>query len=81
MIVVDLFSRTDCHLCHEAHDVLLRVKQDIPFELRAIMLEPGSEYFEQYKSCIPVIHINGHLAFKTHIDEEKLRKALKRHTA
>jgi hypothetical protein len=78
MIVVDLFSRIDCHLCHDALAVLERVQRDIPFEINTIMLEPGSEYFEQYNTCIPVVHINGHLAFKTRVDENALRQKLER---
>jgi glutaredoxin len=78
MITVDLFSRTDCHLCHEAFDLLKRVQTDIPFDLRTIMLEPGSEFYEAYDACIPVVHINGRLAFKALVDEKALRRKLER---
>jgi hypothetical protein len=33
MILVELFSKEDCHLCEEALEVLKKVQREIPFML------------------------------------------------
>jgi len=72
MILVELYSGKDCHLCEEAREVLLKVQKEIPFALREITLVPGDEHFEEYKESIPVVHINKVPAFKYRVTEKLL---------
>ena len=76
MILVELYSKTDCQLCEEAKSVLKKVQQDIPFTLHELKLAPGEEHYEEYKEEVPVIHINKLFAFKHRINEHMLRLEL-----
>ena len=55
---------------------LLRVRRDIPFELREIDIESAPVLYEAYKERIPFIVIDGRPAFKYRVDEEALRRRL-----
>jgi glutaredoxin len=76
MITIELFSREDCPLCHEAREVLERVRRDIPFTIKEVQVEPGTPFYEAYDAFIPVVHINGVFAFKSRVDEQLLRGKL-----
>ena len=73
MMLVELYSTHDCHLCDEAKDILVKVQQDVPFQLKEIKLLPGEEYFEEFKEDFPVIHINKRFAFKHRANEHMLK--------
>jgi glutaredoxin len=75
-VIVDLFSKEDCHLCEEAKGVLEKVRQEIPFTLRETKITPGDHYYEQYKEMVPVVHVNNQFAFKYRISESALRVRL-----
>ncbi len=73
MILVELFSKHDCHLCDEAKAVLEKVQREIPFSLKEIKLTDGDEKFEEYADLVPVVLIDRILAFKYRINEHTLR--------
>jgi glutaredoxin len=78
MILVELFSKTDCHLCQEVLSLLQRVQREVPFRLSEKKLEPGEELYELFKEKVPVILINGEEAFHGRVDEKAFRKILRR---
>lgn len=78
MIRVEVYSKRDCCLCEEVKAVLLKVRRDIPFELREIDIESGPALYEAYKERIPLVVIDGRPAFKYCVDEEALRRRLAR---
>jgi glutaredoxin len=78
MIRVDVYGKRDCCLCDEAKAVLLKVQREVPFELSEIDIERSPELYETYKERIPLVFINGHLAFKFRVEEEGLRRWLAR---
>jgi glutaredoxin len=73
MILVELFSKNDCHLCEEAKAVLEKVRREIPFTLKEIKLAEGDQQFEDYQEWFPVVHINKVLTFKYRVNENMLR--------
>lgn len=77
-IRVEIFSKRDCHLCDIAKATLVKVQEEIPFELQTIDITGDRELFSEYKEQIPVIFINGSKAFKYRVDENELRKRLVR---
>jgi glutaredoxin len=81
MILVELFSKKECHLCEEAKGVIEKVRQEIPFSLREIELHAGDPYYEEYKEMVPVVHINRVQAFKFRVNENMLRVILRRAAA
>jgi len=77
VIDVRIYSKEDCHLCDEAKEVLARVRRDIPFTLNEMRIAPGDPSYEMYKEMIPVVTINGALAFRYRVNEQELRRALR----
>ncbi|MBI4536393.1 MAG: glutaredoxin family protein [candidate division NC10 bacterium] len=78
MILVEIYGKRDCCLCDEAKAVLLKVRREIPFDLREIDIESSREIYETYKERIPLVFLNGRLAFKFRVDEGELRRRLAR---
>jgi hypothetical protein len=75
---VEIFSKENCHLCEEAKAVITRVKADTEFEISITDINLDPDIFEKYKYEIPVIHINGVIAFKYKVDETEFRRKLNR---
>ena len=78
MIRVEVYTKRDCCLCEDVKATLLRVRRDIPFELREIDIESAPVLHEAYKERIPFIVMDGRPAFKYHVDEAALRRRLAR---
>ncbi len=78
MILVELYSKDDCCLCDEAKAILLKVREEIPFEFREIKLNDDEHLINEYGTKIPVVFINGRLAFKYHVYELELKDKLRR---
>ena len=72
MILVELYSKDDCHLCDVAKDVLRKIQQKYPFELKIVKIHEGDPAYDRYKERIPVIHINGKFAFQYTVTEHDL---------
>ena len=75
-IKVEIYSKSDCHLCDEAKSVLSKVKQEISFDFFEIDITSNRELFTEYKEQIPVVFICGKKAFKFRVNEKELRKRL-----
>jgi glutaredoxin len=77
MILVEVYSARDCHLCDTAKEILRRLQTRHPFELREISIREGDEYYDRFKERIPVVYINGEFAFQYRIPEEQFIQKLK----
>ena len=78
MVLVELFSKDNCCLCDDAKSVLLKVQKEIPFELQEIKIQDDENLIREYGTKIPVVFINGRMAFKYHVYELELKEKLKR---
>jgi glutaredoxin len=78
VIQVDVYTKRECCLCDEAKATLLRVQRDLPFALHEIDIESTPALYERYKERIPLVAVNGHIAFKFRVDETALRRRLTR---
>jgi glutaredoxin len=72
MMLVEILSKPDCHLCDVVKEVVNKVRTKHPFELREISINEGDEYFETYKERIPVIFINKEFTFQYKVSEQQL---------
>jgi glutaredoxin len=69
---VVLYSRTGCHLCDAARDVLLAERSHTPFELVEIDVA-GDDHLElEYGIRIPVVEIDGQERFEFQVDPAEL---------
>lgn len=82
MLVVEIYSRPDCHLCEVAKAVIATVQTGAqpPFELREIDISDDPELEQRFGLEIPVVFIAGRKAFKYRVDEDELRDKLRRTT-
>ena len=77
-VQIDIYSRPGCHLCDDAKEVVERVRRRFPFSLRVVDIETDPELEKAYGEQIPVVFINGHKAFKYHVDEDQFEKQVRR---
>jgi hypothetical protein len=56
----------------------MKVREEIPFEFREIKLNDDENLINEYGTKIPVVFINGRLAFKYHVYELELKDKLRR---
>ena len=78
MTLVEIYSSPGCHLCEEAKELLSRVRETQPFELREVLVIEGDRAFEQYRERVPVIFINREFAFQYRIPEREFIARLER---
>jgi glutaredoxin len=57
--VITLYSRVHCHLCEDAKQTLLELKNDWNFILNEVDIEKSDELTEQYGLMIPVVLVDG----------------------
>jgi glutaredoxin len=75
-----IYSKRDCSLCVPFKDVVHRVAKQSPWQdqiaVEDIDIEKNPEAFALYHEKIPVLTINGRLAFKYFVTEEDLLESL-----
>jgi hypothetical protein len=73
---ITLFGRPECHLCDDAREILLSVREEVPFDLDERDIETDDDLFRRYLERIPVVAIDGEEAFELFVDEAELRRRL-----
>ena len=73
---VRLFHAPGCHLCDRAREVLLRVREEEPFELVEVDITGDDELEGRYRERIPVVVIDGEEAFMFFVHPDGLRRRL-----
>ena len=73
---VTLYSRSSCHLCDEARDVLIAVREELPFELEEILIDDDLSLERAYGLRVPVVLVDGEEAFEVTVDANDLRRIL-----
>ena len=76
MILVEVYSQHECHLCNEAKNVLKKIQAFHPFELKEINIHENDKYYNEFHERIPVIFINKEFAFQHHVLEQAFIKKL-----
>ena len=76
---VVLYGKPDCHLCHEAEAMLMRLEREYPLSIEKINILEDRLLETKYRYSIPVIVLNGQLKLQAPILESELRAALQRH--
>ncbi|MEK7434093.1 MAG: glutaredoxin family protein [Cyanobacteriota bacterium] len=76
MDIIEIFSKENCQLCDEAKNVIKKVKMSIEFDFIEIDITKDKDIFEKYKYDIPVIHLNGVIAFKHRLNEVDLKNKI-----
>lgn len=68
-----VYTRQGCHLCEEAHALLLRYG----LEPESIDIDADPELRSRYTACVPVVVIDGQERFRGRVDERLLVRLLR----
>lgn len=73
---VILFGRDGCCLCDEAREVVLRVRERLPFAFEERDIERDEALLRAYLERIPVVTIDGREEFALFVDEREFERRL-----
>jgi hypothetical protein len=78
LIVLTLYTRPGCHLCHEMLALLQRVLRDTrtPARIEEVDIANDPELEARYGMEIPVLLVNGKKAAKYRVTEARLTRLL-----
>ena len=76
-ILIEVYSRPDCHLCHEAVAVIEPVARRFHVELKVTDVDSNAALRAEFGEEIPVIMIDGREAFRHRVDADALERKLK----
>jgi glutaredoxin len=73
---ITLYTKPDCHLCHEAKATLLALGRELAFELVEIDITTDTALYDAFCEEIPVGFLDGRKLFKYRVDPALLRRRL-----
>jgi glutaredoxin len=76
MTQLTLYGKPGCHLCEEAREVVLTVRERHPFELEEIDITRDPALEALYRERIPVVVIDGEEALELVIEATELERCL-----
>jgi glutaredoxin len=76
MAQVILYGRSGCCLCDDAREVLMRVREQRPFEFEERDIDGDDALLRAYLERIPVVTIDGVEAFELFVDQAELTQWL-----
>jgi hypothetical protein len=77
MTVVTLYTRPECHLCDEARDALLALREELPpFALSEVNIERDDDLLARYLERIPVVAVDGEVVSELEVDRDSVRARL-----
>jgi len=77
MTVVTLYGRPGCHLCDEARDAIVALREEVSrFELREVNIERDDALLARYLERIPVVKVDGDTVSELQLDLDLLRGLL-----
>jgi glutaredoxin len=76
--VVTLITRSGCHLCDEAGDLLRRLSAELGFGYQESDVDSDPDLRAEYGDHVPVILIDGHEHGYWRLEEARFRAAITR---
>ncbi|HEY2436916.1 MAG TPA: glutaredoxin family protein [Solirubrobacteraceae bacterium] len=73
---VVLYTRPGCCLCQEAREVLERLRAKHSFALAERDIDQDDGLLRRYLERIPVVEVDGLVAFELFVDEPELERLL-----
>lgn len=74
--IVIMYSRPRCHLCDDAREVLLAVREAVPFLFEEVDIDGDDSLVKEYGIRIPVVLVDGQERFEYRVDAKALRESL-----
>jgi hypothetical protein len=77
MTVITLYTKPRCHLCDEAREVILALRDELPpFELSEVNIEQDDGLLARYLERIPVVAVDGEVISELELKLDRLRASL-----
>ena len=76
MIEVSVYSRSNCHLCEVALEVINDIRKEFEFTITKILIDGNTELEEKYGEQVPVILINNQPHDFFRVNPERFRLAI-----
>jgi glutaredoxin len=73
---MSVYSRSNCHLCEVALEVISEIQKDFEFTITKILIDGNTELEEKYGEQVPVILINNQPHDFFRVDPERFRLAI-----
>jgi glutaredoxin len=73
---VVMYSRKGCHLCEVVKESLAKLSRRGGFTWSEIDVDADTELRRRFNDEVPVVFIDGHKAFKYHMDEKEFLRRL-----
>jgi glutaredoxin len=75
-VTITLIAKPDCHLCEQAHQVIIQVIGDQSIRLEVLSLLDHPDLMAEYSEEIPVILINGEVHDFFRVNADRLQAAI-----
>jgi glutaredoxin len=75
---VTLITRVGCHLCEQAQEALLRLRDELGFGYDELDVDADRDRRNEYSDRVPVILVDGKEHGYWRVEEVRLRRALSR---
>ncbi|GAB4258435.1 MAG: hypothetical protein Kow00122_16150 [Thermoleophilia bacterium] len=72
-----LYSAPGCSLCAKALEALRPLQEELGFRLRVVDISRDEALEARYRPRIPVGEVGGRVAFKYHVDAERVRRLVR----
>jgi hypothetical protein len=77
MKAITLYTRPGCHLCDEAREAILALREELPvFELSEVNIEQDDGLLARYLERIPVVAVDGEVVSELELKLDRLRASL-----
>ena len=77
MTAITLYTRPGCHLCDEAREAILALREELPvFELSEVNIEQDDGLLARYLERIPVVAVDGEVVSELELKVDRLRASL-----
>ena len=73
---VTVYHAADCSLCARALEVVSALNEELGFELELVDIGGRADLEARYREQLPVIEVDGELAFTYFVSAEALRSRL-----
>jgi glutaredoxin len=72
---VTIYTREECHLCHQAKDVLWSYRKWLP-EIEEVDITTSPHLMAKFSEQIPVVEIDGQIRFRGQVNEVLFRRLI-----
>ena len=76
MVEVSIYSRSNCHLCDVALEVLEQMQSEFSFTINKKLIDGNLELEEKYGESVPVILINNEPHDFFQVNPERFRSVM-----